>query len=164
MDGRSSKAPRISGWRGVCTRVTWGGEGRASLAKERVLEGFAEFGDGLLEFFGYGAPVLVAVSFGQRGREDLELRQVRDLPPAAVFQDVREEFGFASLLALDGGFEFLEDTEIGGEEVAAELADDDVGFVEFLKDARFPGLSGCQGVVGPWVNQAVALHQLKIFA
>src|ERR1035441_2765512 len=87
-----------------------------------------------------------------------------DFLPAAVFQDVGEKFGFASLLPLDGGFEFFEYAEIRSEEVAGELADDDVGFVEFLKDARFPEFADGEGVVGPWANQAVALHQFQVFA
>ena len=41
--------------------------------------GFAAFGDGLLKFFGYGAPVFVAVSVGEGEWENRELRQVRDL-------------------------------------------------------------------------------------
>src|ERR1035438_10225430 len=41
--------------------------------------GFAAFADGLLKFFGYGAPVFVAVSVGEGEWENRELRQVRDL-------------------------------------------------------------------------------------
>ena len=102
-----------------------------------------------LDSLGHGPPVLVfAVPIPQRFgvfRKHLELLEFGHVFPAAVFENVGNQFRLACQLAFDGGIEFGEDAEVGGQKVAAELADDNVGRVELLQGALLPLLSCRQG-------------------
>ena len=84
-----------------------------------------------LDSLSHCSPIFVfAVPITQRFgifRKYLELLEFGYLSPSALLEDVGNQLRLSRLFAFDGGIEFGEDTEVGGQKVAAELADDNVG-------------------------------------